>query len=377
MPTTDTSDTSAQTPSQPDDWTGDPQNAATSGSFERDTNYIADRITADITSDKPEPAANDTFHWPVQPHRYRLVAARACPWAHRAVIVRRLLGLEEVISLALAGPTHDKRSWTFDLDPGHLDPILKIPRLQDAYFARFPDYPRGITVPALVEESSGQVVSNDFSSMVRDFQTEWKQYHRPGAPNLLPEEDKTEEMEEINEFIFKKLNNGVYRCGFAAAQEAYDEAYADVFEALDWLEQRLATRRFIMGEHITETDIRAYTTLIRFDAVYHGHFKTNRNKISEMPNVSGYLRELFQTPGFGDTTDFTEIKQHYYIVHREINPTQVVPLGPDVSDLAAPHGREHLPGSPFAAGATLPGRLPRAEQLKNPTQSQRELFDLD
>lgn len=372
-----TEHTAADSSAPNDDWAGDAQNAATSGAFERDTNYIADRITADVSGDAPEPAPADTLHWPVQAHRYRLVAARACPWAHRAVIVRRLLGLEDVISLALAGPTHDKRSWTFDLDPGKVDPVLQIPRLQDAFFARFPDYPRGITVPAIVEESSGKVVTNDFTSIVRDFQTEWSDYHRAGAPQLLPPEDKRAEMDEINDYLFHKLNNGVYRCGFAGSQDAYEEAYADVFEALDWLEQRLATQRFIMGEHITESDIRAYTTLIRFDAVYHGHFKANRNKISEMPNVSGYLRELFQTPGFGDTTDFTEIKQHYYIVHREINPTQVVPVGPDVSGLAQPHGREHLAGAPFAPGTTLPARLPESEGLKNPTQIQRELFNLD
>ena len=332
----------------PKDWAGDAQNASTDGEFKRDTNYIGDRILASVTGDNPQPSVSgsgETLDWPVQPHRYRLIAARACPWAHRAVIVRRLLGLENVISSGLAGPTHDKRSWTFDLDPDGLDPVLRIPRLQDAYFARFPDYPRGITVPAIVEESSGKVVTNDFNSMVRDFQTEWTEYQREGAPNLLPPAEQQEEMEEINDFIFRKLNNGVYRAGFSASQEAYEEAYADVFEVLDWLEERLAHRRFIMGEHITETDIRAYTTLIRFDAVYHGHFKTNRNKISEMPNVYGYLRELFQTPGFGDTTDFTEIKQHYYIVHREINPTQIVPAGPDLSGLAQPHGRDHLPGA--------------------------------
>lgn len=362
------------------DWAGDAQNASTEGEFKRDTNYIGDRILASITSEQPE-LANDergeALHWPVQPHRYRLIAARACPWAHRAVIVRRLLGLEDVISLGLAGPTHDKRSWTFDLDPDGLDPVLRIPRLQDAYFARFPEYPRGITVPAIVEESTGKVVTNDFNSMVRDFQTEWTEFQREGAPNLLPPPEQQEEMEEINDFIFRKLNNGVYRAGFSASQEAYEEAYADVFEVLDWLEERLAHRRFIMGEHITETDIRAYTTLIRFDAVYHGHFKTNRNKISEMPHVYGYLRELFQLPGFGDTTDFTEIKQHYYIVHREINPTQVVPAGPDLHGLAQPHGRDHLPGAPFAEGTTLPGPLSEGERLKNPTDFQRELFSLD
>lgn len=350
------------------DWAGDAQNASTDGEFKRDTNYIGDRIVAETR--------NEALLWPVQPHRYRLIAARACPWAHRAVIVRRLMGLEDVISLGLAGPTHDKRSWTFDLDPGGVDPVLKIPRLQDAYFARFPDYPRGITVPAIVEETSGKVVTNDYNSMVRDFQTEWTEYQRPGAPNLLPSEKQRKEAEAINDFLFRKFNNGVYRAGFSASQEAYEDAYDDVFEVLDWLEGRLANHRFILGECITETDVRAYTTLIRFDAVYHGHFKTNRNKITEMPNVYGYLRELFQTPGFGDTTDFTEIKQHYYIVHREVNPTRIVPSGPDLSGLTQPHGRDHLPGSPFAAGTTLPGPLPESERLKNPTDFQREFFGL-
>lgn len=167
------------------DWAGDAQNAATDGEFTRDTSYIADRVVASVTAEQPQATNDETLHWPVQPHRYRLVAARACPWAHRAVIVRRLLGLEDVISLGLAGPTHDKRSWTFDLDPGKVDPVLHISRLQDAYFKRFPDYPRGITVPALVEESSGKVVTNDFNSMVRDFQTQWTDYHRTGAPQFV------------------------------------------------------------------------------------------------------------------------------------------------------------------------------------------------
>ena len=227
------------------DWAGDAQNASKDGEFKRDTNYIGDRIVASTSG--------EGSLWPVQPHRYRLIAARACPWAHRAVIVRRLMGLEDVISLGLAGPTHDKRSWTFDLDPGGVDPVLQIPRLQDAYFARFPDYPRGITVPALVEEATGKVVTNDYNSIVRDFHTEWTDYHRPGAPNLLPPEDQRKEVAAINDFLFRKFNNGVYRAGFSASQYAYEEAYADVFEVLDWLEDRLANQRFIMGEHITET----------------------------------------------------------------------------------------------------------------------------
>lgn len=348
------------------DWAGDARNASPDGEFVRDTNYITDRITADVPAGSdPEPQPDGTFHWPVEPGRYRLVAARACPWAHRTVIVRRLLGLEDVISLGLAGPTHDKRSWTFDLDAGGVDPVLHIPRLQDAYFARFPEYPRGITVPALVEESTGRVVTNDYAQSTLDFGSEWKEFHREGAPDLYPAELR-EDMAPVMKRIFTEVNNGVYRCGFAGSQEAYDAAYDRLWAALDWLEERLADRRYLMGEHITEADIRLFTTLVRFDAVYHGHFKCNRQKLTEMPNLWGYLRDLFQTPGFGDTTDFTEIKQHYYIVHTDVNPTRVVPKGPDVQPFLTPHGRERLGGSPFAEGVTLPGPVRYSERIKNP-----------
>ena len=350
------------------DWAGDAKNANPDGEFIRDTTYIADRIVAGV--DTPTPQGDGTWLWPAKPHTYRLVAARACPWAHRAVIVRRLKGLEDVISLGLTGPTHDVRSWTFDLDPGKVDPVLGIERLQEAYFARFRDYPRGITVPVMVEESSGKVITNDYPSMVRDFNDQWKQYERPGAPDLYPE-NLREEMDPLITYIFTEVNNGVYRCGLTGDQEAYALAYERLFNALDRLEERLSTRRYLMGEHITLVDIYLFTTLIRFDAVYHGHFKCNRNKISEMPNLWGYLRDLFQTPGFGDTCDFTEIKQHYYIVHSDINPNQVVPVGPDLSGLFTPHGREALGGSPFAEGVTLPGEIRESERVKNPLPQQR------
>ncbi|MGC2864939.1 glutathione S-transferase family protein [Corynebacterium glutamicum] len=353
------------------DWAGAPQNASADGEFIRDTNYIDDRIVADVPAGSEPIAQEDgTFHWPVEAGRYRLVAARACPWAHRTVITRRLLGLENVISLGLTGPTHDIRSWTFDLDPNHLDPVLQIPRLQDAYFNRFPDYPRGITVPAIVEESSKKVVTNDYPSITIDFNLEWKQFHREGAPDLYPAELR-EEMAPVMKRIFTEVNNGVYRTGFAGSQEAHNEAYKRLWVALDWLEDRLSTRRYLMGDHITEADIRLYPTLVRFDAVYHGHFKCGRNKITEMPNLWGYLRDLFQTPGFGDTTDFTEIKQHYYITHAEINPTRIVPVGPDLSGFATPHGREKLGGSPFTEGVTLPGPIPAGEEVKNPEPFQK------
>src|SRR6478752_4722198 len=244
---------------------------SSSGEFKRDASYIPDRITRDAR--RPEHGPVDGELWPVEPGRYRLVAARACPWATRAIIERQLLGLEDVISLGTPGPTHDERSWTFDLDPG-----------------------------------------------------------------------------------------GVDRAGFAGSQEAYDAAYDRLWVALDWLEERLSTRRYLMGEAITEADVRLWTTLARFDAVYHGHFKCNRQKLTEMPALWGYARDLFQTPGFGDTTDFVQIKQHYYIVHEDINPTGVVPKGPELGNWLSAHGREALGGRPFGDG-TPPGPVRAGEEV--------------
>jgi putative glutathione S-transferase len=310
--------------------------------FNRDTNYIEDRITRD---------ARDG--WPVEAGRYRLVAARACPWANRTTIVRRLLGLESVISLGLPGPTHDKNSWTFDLDEGGVDPVLGIERLQQAYFARFPDYPRGITVPALVDVASGKVVTNNYPQITLDFESEWVEFHREGAPDLYPEALRSE-IDEVAELIFHDVNNGVYKCGFAGSQKSYNRAYDALFARLDWLEERLTTQRYLVGDTITEADVRLFTTLARFDAVYHGHFKCNRNKLSEMPVLWAYARDLFQTPGFGDTIDFDQIKAHYYITHVDINPTGIVPKGPDASVWLEPHGREALGGRPFGDG-TPPG----------------------
>ncbi|MGI8992710.1 MAG: glutathione S-transferase family protein [Nocardioidaceae bacterium] len=306
--------------------------------FERDTNYISTRITED---------GRDGY--PAEPDRYRLVVARACPWANRAIIVRRLLGLEDVISMGMCGPTHDKRSWTFDLDPGGVDPVLGIERLQDAYFKRSPGYERGITVPAIVDVPTGEVVTNDFAQMTLDLSTEWTKFHREGAPDLYPDRLRGE-IDEVAEQVFHEINNGVYRCGFAGSQEAYDRANDRLFTALDWLSDRLTDQRYLVGDTITEADVRLFTTLARFDAVYHGHFKCNRQKLSEMPVLWAYARDLFQTPGFGDTTDFVQIKQHYYIVHTDINPTQIVPAGPDLAGWLTAHGRDQLGGRPFGDG---------------------------
>lgn len=263
--------------------------------------------------------------------------------------MRRLLGLEDAISLGTPGPVHDERSWTFDLDPDGVDPVLGIERLQDAYFARFRDYPRGITVPAIVDVPTGAVVTNNFPQITLDFSTQWTQFHRDGAPDLYPEALRSE-IDEVAELIYQDVNNGVYRAGFAGSQRSYERAYTTLFSRLDWLEDRLSTQRFLVGDTITEADVRLFTTLVRFDAVYHGHFKCNRNKLSELPALWGYARDLFQTPGFGDTIDFQQIKDHYYQVHRDINPSGIVPLGPDASAWLTEHGREELGGRPFGDG---------------------------
>jgi putative glutathione S-transferase len=328
----------------------DTRDLAADRSFKRDSNYITTRITAD---------GRDGY--PVEPGRYRLVVARACPWANRAIIVRRLLGLEDVLSMGICGPTHDERSWNFDLDPDGRDPVLGIERLQDAYFARDPDYPHGITVPAMVDVPSGQVVTNDFAQITLDLSTEWTAYHRDGAPQLYPEPLR-DEIDEVAGLVFRDVNNGVYKCGFAGSQRAYEKAYAALFSRLDWLSERLARQRFLVGDTITEADVRLFTTLARFDPVYHGHFKCNRQKLSEMPVLWAYARDLFQTPGFGDTIDFVHIKEHYYVVHRAINPSGIVPAGPDLANWLMPHGREQLGGRPFGDG-TPPGPPSAAETV--------------
>jgi len=320
------------------------------GEFQRDTTYLDGRITADGRDG-----------WLLEPGRYRLVVARGCPWANRSMIVRRLLGLEGALSMGICGPTHDWQSWTFDLDPGEQDPVLKIHWLREAYERAVRDYDRGVTVPAIVDIPSGKVVISDFRHIPLDMENEWAAYHRDGAPDLYPESLR-DEIEEVSAPVYRDVNNGVYRCGFASTQDSYDEAYRNLFARLDWLEERLTTRRYLVGDTITEADVRLWPTLARFDAVYHGHFKCNRNRLTEMPALWAYARDLFQTPGFGDTIDFVQTKQHYYLVHKNLNPSGIVPGGPDLSGWLTKHHREELGGRPFGDG-TPPGPPLPAEQV--------------
>jgi len=323
---------------------------SSSDEFVREPLGVQERITADGSSS-----------WPVEAGRYRLVAARACPWANRIVITRRLLGLEPVLSMGIAGPLHDERSWRFHNDPGNVDPVLGIEYLRSAYEKAVPGYDKGVTVPAIVEVESGKVVTNAYQELEFDLSTQWTALHRPGAPDLWPVEHR-DEIAAVSEEVFHDVNNGVYKCGFAKGQRSYEKAYDALFARLDALSTRLSTQRYLVGDTITQADIRLWVTLVRFDAAYHGHFKCNRQKLTEMPVLWAYARDLFQTPGFGDTIDFEQIKQHYYGVHAEINPTGIVPKGPDLSGWLTEHGRESLGGRPFGTG-TPPGPPPAGEQV--------------
>ena len=303
---------------------------APSGEFVRQRNRFTDRMTADGSSGYPAEAG-----------RYRLVWSRACPWAHRARIVLGLLGLDDAISIGTVDPIRDGRGWRFTLDPGGVDPVLGIGYLSEAYLETDPSYAGRVTVPCLVDVPSGKVVTNDYPQITLDLTTQWREFHAPGAPDLYPEALRGQ-IDEVNEQVFADVNNGVYRCGFATSQGAYEKAYDQLFDRLDWLDQRLATQRYLVGDQLTEADVRLFTTLVRFDAVYHGHFKCNRNKLTELPALWAYARDLFQRPAFGDTVDFDHIKRHYYVTHDQINPSGIVPKGPDTRGWLEEHGREPL-----------------------------------
>lgn len=305
------------------------------GSFNRQVNRFTTRF-----GDEPE-------ELPVEAGRYRLVWCAACPWAHRAVIVRRLLGLEDAIGLGTVSPMRPRVGrvdWEFALDTDNVDPVLGVRYMSELYLNADPEYAGRPTVPAMVDVATKSVANNDYFRLTIEFETAWSPYHKDNAPDLYPEHLR-DEIDALNEVIFHEVNNGVYKCGFAQSQEAYEKAYDALFDRLDNLEQRLSGRRFLHGDFITESDVRLYTTLARFDAAYYTGFRTNRNLIREMPNLWGYVRDLYQTPGFGDTTDFDAIKRHYHqsiTIHADRPEVALLPKGPDESVWETPHDRESL-----------------------------------
>jgi putative glutathione S-transferase len=281
---------------------------------------------------------------PIESGRYRLLWSPACPWAHRSVIVRSLLGLEEAISLGTLDPIRpdvERTDWAFTLDENDVDPVLKIHYISEAYLKADPDYKGRFTVPAVVDLTTGNVVNNDYFNLTKYWEVEWSEFHKQGAPDLYPVELR-KEIDELNNIIFHEINNGVYKAGFARSQEAYEEAYDLVFNRLDWLEERLSHSRYLLGDKITESDVRLYVTLARFDIAYYNGFNLNRNRISEFPNLWGYVRDLYSQPGFGDTTDFDAIKKHYHLCAVSNNPYGLLPKGPDLAGWKEPHGRDNV-----------------------------------
>ena len=270
--------------------------------------------------------------------RYHLYVSWACPWAHRTIIVRKLKKLDAVIGMTVADPIRDDRGWAFREGPGHSpDPVNGFQFLSEAYRATDPAYRGRVTVPVLWDTVTKRIVSNSDDNLMRMFNSAFNRF-TDSALDLYPEALR-KDIDVLNDFIYENVNDGVYRAGFATSQAVYEKAVRRLFDALDQLEARLTTRRYLFGRQFVETDWRLFVTLVRFDAVYHGHFKCNIRRIADYPSLFGYLKDLYQTDGIADTVNFDHIKRHYYVTHNDINPTRIVPLGPD-QDLRAPHGRE-------------------------------------
>lgn len=293
---------------------------------------------------RPDPAFRDWVEpdpearFPAEAGRYHLYVSLACPWAHRALIMRRLKGLEDVISVSIVHPDMGEYGWRFGGDyPGATeDHVNGCDYLHEVYQRAKPDYTGRVTVPALWDRHTGVIVNNESADLIRMLNSAFDAWASP-APDFYPPGYR-EAIDAANDYVYDRINNGVYKAGFATTQPAYEEAVEALFEALDRLDERLGEQRYLAGDRVTEADWRLFTTLVRFDAVYVGHFKCNYRRISDYPNLSGYLRELYQYPGIADTVDFGHIKRHYYASHTNINPTGIVPVGP-VLDLEAPHGR--------------------------------------
>lgn len=303
------------------------ETASTGGRFVRQESAFRDRVSDDGSTPFPAEAG-----------RYHLYVSLACPWAHRTLIFRKLLGLEEAISISVVDPFMGEQGWSFSDAPGCIpDTVNGARHLHEIYVKADPRYTGRVTVPVLWDKRRATIVNNESSEIIRMLNAAFRALARPDAEDYYPEPLR-KEIDEVNDFVYPNVNNGVYRCGFATTQEAYEEAFAALFSALDRLDARLASRRYLVGDRITEADWRLFTTLVRFDPVYVGHFKCNRRRIADHRHLSGYLRELYQVPGVAETVDLDHIKQHYYRSHPTINPTRVVPLGPEL-DWDAPHGR--------------------------------------
>ena len=306
-----------------------PEEQSEDGEFERQEDAFRDLVSADGSS--PYPAAAG---------RYHLYISLACPWASRTLIVRNLKGLADAIGVTVVDPIRDERGWAFRDGPGFSkDPVNGFAFLSEAYAATDPAFDGRVTVPVLWDKETGRIVNNSEDDICRMLNTAFSALGNSKV-DLFPK-DIADEQAKLSAFIYDNVNNGVYKAGFASSQQAHEKACRALFAALDELEARLATRRYLFGRRIVESDWRLFCTLVRFDAVYHGHFKCNVRRIVDYPNLDGYLRDLYQHPGIAETVNFDHIKRHYYFTHDDINPTRIVPIGPELN-LRRAHGRETL-----------------------------------
>jgi glutathionyl-hydroquinone reductase len=295
------------------------------GRWVRQQSRFTDRVTADGSSG-----------YRAESGRYHLYVGRACPWSQRTLIVRHLKGLEDAIDVSYVHPFRDESGWAFTGN-GFVDELNGWDHLSEAYHASDPDFDGRISVPVLWDRETARIVNNDSGHIVRMLNREWDEWGDTSV-DLCPEPLRAE-IDALNEWIYEDLNNGVYKAGFASSQEAYDEAFDGVFDALSRLEEILANRRYLTGDTLTEADWRTWVTLLRFDPVYHTHFRLNGRRVMDHPNLWGYTRELYQRPGIAQTTALDEIRTHYYTTHDHLNPKHIIPRGPLDWDLSAPHGR--------------------------------------
>jgi putative glutathione S-transferase len=309
--------------------------ASSGGRFVRADSKFRNWVTAD---GRPGPSGEGGFV--AAPGRYHLYVSLACPWAHRTLIMRKLKKLDDAIAVSVVSPLMGGAGWTFNEDEGSTgDALNGAHTLADIYRLAAPRFSGRVTVPVLWDKTRRTIVNNESAEIIRMLNSAFDAFTDAGAdyyPAAL-----REGVDELNAYVYRTINNGVYRAGFATTQSAYEEAFHALFDALDGLEARLGSQRYLFGAQLTEADIRLFTTLVRFDAVYFGHFKCNLRRIADYSNLSNYLRDLYQTKGFGETVDFDHIKRHYYASHRTINPTGIVPLGPAL-DLSAPHDRSRF-----------------------------------